>query len=94
MATGKRPKRVRLTCQCGMSYTLNTIYDLRSRCTNERCRATLNMTGDQLWEYQDSIMALMRALGLGRDYGKELGRARRMSKKLASPYTIAIIEVP
>jgi hypothetical protein len=94
MATEKRQKRVRLTCQCGMSYTLNTIYDLQSRCTNERCRATLNMTGDKLWEYQETIIALMGVLGLGREYGKELGHARRMSKKLASPYTIAIIEVP
>jgi hypothetical protein len=94
MAAEKRQKRVGLTCKCGMSYVLNTIHDLRSQCINERCRATLNMTPEELWKYQESIMALMGALGLGRDYGKELGFARRMSKKFVSPYTIGIIESP
>ena len=87
-------KRVRLTCNCGVSYTLKTIHDLRTRCTNERCRATLNMDAEGLWKYQESIMALMAALGLGRDYGKELGFARRMSEKFASPYSIEIVEMP
>ena len=52
------------------------------------------MSTDQLWKYQESIIALMGALGLGRDYQKELGQARRVSKKLASPYTIDIFEIP
>jgi len=94
MEKGKRQKRVGLTCKCGTSYTLHTIHDLRSRCINESCRATLNMSTDQLWNYQESIIALMGALGLGRDYQKELGQARRVSKRLASPYAIDIVEVP
>ena len=75
-----------------MSYTLNTIHDLRSRCINESCRATLNMSTDQLWKYQESIIALMGALGLGCDHARELDFARRMSKKFASPYAIDIVE--
>jgi len=94
MAPGRRQKRVGLTCKCGMSYTLNTIHDLRSRCVNETCRAALNMSSDELWRYQDSIIALMGALGLGRDCRKELGQARRVSKTLASPYAVDIIEIP
>ena len=94
MGKGKTQKRVGLTCRCGMSYTLNTIHDLRNRCINESCRATLNMSTDQLWKYQESIIALMGALGLGRDYRKELGQARRVSKRLASPYAVDIIEIP
>jgi hypothetical protein len=93
MATEKQ-KRVCLTCKCGTPYTLNTIHDLRSRCVNERCRATLNMSTDGLWKYQESLIALMAALGLGRDYVRQLDFARRMSKKFASPYTINVIEVP
>ncbi len=77
-----------------MSYTLHTIHDLRSHCINESCRATLNMSTDQLWKYQESIIALMGVLGLGRDYQRELGQARRVSKQLASPYTINIFEIP
>ena len=88
------PSRVRLTCQCGASYVLDTIHDLRSQCTNERCRAALNVSSTaQLWKYQESILALMGALGLGRDYTRELDFARRMSKKFASPYRIAVIEI-
>jgi len=90
----KKEKRVRLICKCGVPYTLNTIYDLRSRCSNERCRATLNMSDEGLWKYQESLITLMGALGLGRDHWNELNFARRMSKKFASPYTIDIIEVP
>jgi len=94
MGTEKGQKRVGLTCKCGMSYTLHTVHDLRSHCINESCHATLNVSTDQLWKYQESIIALMGALGLGRDYQKELGQARRVSKKLASPYTIDIFEIP
>jgi len=90
----ERQKRVCLTCKCGTPYTLNTIYDLRSRCINECCRATLNMSPEALWKYQESLIALMGALGLGRDYARELDFARRMSKKFASPYTVNVIEVP
>jgi hypothetical protein len=94
LATEKRQKRVRLTCKCGVSYTLNTLNDFRSRCINERCRTTMHMSPEHLWKYQESITALMGTLGLGRDYGKELGDARTLSKKFASPYTIDIIEIP
>jgi len=52
------------------------------------------MSTDQLWKYQESIIALMGVLGLGRDYQRELGQARRVSKQLASPYTINIFEIP
>jgi hypothetical protein len=36
----------------------------------------------------------MGVMGLGRDYWKELDFATRISKKVASPYTIDIIEIP
>ena len=94
MATENQQKRVRLTCKCGTPYTLNTIHDLQNRCSNERCRATLDMSDDGLWKYQESLIALMGALGLGRDYSRELDFAERMSRKFASPYTITIVEVP
>ena len=87
-------KRVQLTCKCGASFTLNTIHDLKSQCTNERCRATLDMSSEGLWKYQESLIALMGALGLGRDYIRELDFARRMSKKFASPHTVRVIEAP
>jgi hypothetical protein len=77
-----------------MSYTLDTIYDLRSGCVNEGCRSTLNMDAEQLWNYRENIMALMEALGLGRGYRKQLANAKSVSKKLASPYTIDIMEIP
>jgi len=86
-------KRVQLTCKCSASFTLNTIHDLKSQCANEHCRATLNMGDEGLWKYQESIRALMAALGLRRDYARELDFARRMSEKFASPYTIDVIEV-
>jgi hypothetical protein len=92
-APPKTQKKVRLTCQCGVPYTLHTISDLRGRCMNERCRAPLNMNPEDLWEYQESIVALMATVGLGRDYEKELVKAKKVSKKLASPYTIDIIEI-
>ena len=94
MATEKSQKRVGLTCKCGASYTINTIHDLPNRCINNRCRATLDMSDMNLWKYQESLITLMGALGLGRDHWNELNFARRMSKKFASPYTIDIIEVP
>jgi len=87
-------KRIRLTCKCGVPYILHTISDFQSQCTNERCRATLDMSDEGLWKYQESLIAVMAALGLGRDYSKELGNARRMSKKFASPYAIEIVETP
>jgi hypothetical protein len=94
MATENRQKRVRLTCECGMSYSLNTIHDLRRRCANGRCHATLNINEMQLWKYKESIIALMETLGLRRDYVKQLNFAKRMSKKFLSPYTIDIVEIP
>ena len=94
LAPLRRQRRVCLTCRCGVPYTLNTIHDLRSRCINERCRATLNMSIEQLWKYEGSIIALMGALGLGRPYWKKLDFARRISKKFVSPYSIDVIELP
>ena len=93
MATVKSQKRVGLTCKCGASYILNTIHDLPSRCTNGRCCATLDTGAESLWKYHESIITLMRTLGLGRDYWNELDFAKRMSRKVASPYTIEIVEV-
>jgi hypothetical protein len=52
------------------------------------------MNQEELWEYQQSLMALMAAIGLGHDFGKELGNARSASMKLASPYTIDVIDMP
>jgi len=94
MATDKRQKRVSLTCRCGTSYTLNTIHDLRGRCINESCREALSISADELWKYQESLIALLGAIGLGRNYKKELDTARRVSEKLASPYTIEVLEIP
>lgn len=94
MATDKRRKRVSLTCKCGTSYTLNTIHDLRARCINESCGASLNISADELWKYQESLIALLEAIGLGRNYKKELDTARRVSEKLTSPYTIEVVEIP
>ena len=92
--TLRKGHRIRLTCRCGATHTLNNIKDLRSRCTNERCHAALSMAQEELWEYQESIAALMEAMGLGRDYARELGNARSVSIRLSSPYTIDIVEVP
>jgi len=93
MVTENRQKRARLTCKCGTSYILQTIHDFPSTCTNERCRADLDMSDEGLWKYQESILALMGALGLRRAYVRELDFAERMSQKFASPYTISVIEV-
>jgi len=91
VGTEIKQKRVRLTCKCGTWYTLNTIHDLRSQCRNQRCRATLNLGPDDLWKYQESLMALMEALGLGGEYGRQLDFARKLSKKFESPYVISIV---
>jgi hypothetical protein len=52
------------------------------------------MSLEELSEYQESIVALMAALGLGHAYEKELDKARKVSKKLEAPYSIDIIEIP
>jgi len=90
----RKDQRIRLTCKCGATHRLDSINDLQPRCPNERCRATPNMAQEDLWEYQESIIALMAAMGLGRNFVKELGNARNVSRKLASPYTIDIVETP
>jgi len=54
----------------------------------------LNVSADDLWKYQESLIALMEAIGFGRNYKKELDSARRVSERLASPYTIEIVEIP
>jgi len=51
------------------------------------------MNPEQLWKYRESIIALMGALGLGRDYRRELGLAQRLSRKFVSPYAIEIVEI-
>ena len=89
----KGQKRVRLTCRCGESYLLNTIHDLPSRCANKRCGATLDtISVENLWKHQESLITLMGVIGLGRDYRRELDFARRISRKVASPYTIDVVE--
>ena len=55
---------------------------------------TLNIGTEALWKYQESLIALMGALGLGRNYVRELDFARRMSEKFVCPYTVSVIEVP
>jgi hypothetical protein len=89
-----RGQRVRLTCKCGVPYTLNTVADLRTRCMNERCRAMMNMTISELREYQRNLKALTKALELGRDYGQALETANLASSGGKSPYTLDIVEVP
>lgn len=85
-------KRVSLTCKCGESYTLNTIHDFPSPC--KTCGATLDKSAENFWKLQESLLTLMRAIGLGRDYSKELGFAKRISKNVRSPYTLKIVEIP
>jgi hypothetical protein len=67
MAVSKRQK-VRLTCQCGVPYTLNTVADLPARCRNQRCRAMLYMSIIELRDRQRSLRALIEALEGGHDY--------------------------
>jgi hypothetical protein len=90
---GGMPKRVRLTCKCGTSYMLNTILDFPNRCANERCRAVphMQMSDEELWEYQESLIALMAAIGLSRDYEPELSAAQRISRRLASFHRVEIV---
>ena len=94
MAIERMWKRVRLTCQCGMPYILKSMTDFRRRCTNDRCRAALNMSQDELWEYRAGLHALIKALELGHDYREELKIANHISRMFESPYTIEIVEIP
>jgi len=73
---------------------LYTIHDFRNRCANQRCHAMPNLSADELWKYQESLVSLMAAMGLGRDYQTELSAVRRVSRQLASSYTIEIVEIP
>jgi len=93
MAVSKRPK-ARLTCQCGVPYTLNTVADLPSRCINERCRSMLNMNYRELKEYQRSLRALIEALEGGYDYQQAMETINRVSSGGKSPYSLDIVEVP
>jgi len=94
MAKQEREKRVRLTCKCGMQYVLNTVNDLRRRCTNEPCRATMHMSPEEIWEYHACLRALIKALALEYDYQRELKIAHNLSVMFESPYTIDIVEIP
>jgi len=89
--TGPMQKRVRLTCKCGASYMLHTILDFRDRCANEHCRAVPNVCAEDLWKYQESLIAPMAALGLSRDYEPELNAAQRISRRLASFHRIEVV---
>ena len=51
------------------------------------------MSTEALWKYRESLMVLVRALGLGGDYWQELDFALRMSRKFASPFLIYVIEI-
>jgi len=93
MATSEQHKKVRLTCNCGTPYVLNTVNDLRRRCINEQCRATLAMSQEELWEYHACLRALIKAVVLGHDYRQELKIASNVSRMFESPYTIEIVEV-
>jgi hypothetical protein len=94
MAAEERRKRVRLTCKCGMPYVLNTVNDLRRRCINEQCRATLNMSHEELWEFHACLRALIKAVTLGSDHRQELKIANNVAKMFESPYTIEIVDLP
>jgi len=93
MAVSKH-QRARLTCQCGVPYTLNTVADLPSRCLNERCRSMLTMSINELREYQRSLRALIEALEGGHDHRQAMETANRVSRGGKSPYTLDIIEIP
>jgi len=86
-------QKARLTCQCGVPYTLNTVADLPSRCINERCRSMLNMSIDELREYQRSLRALIEALEGGHDYRKAMETVNRASSRGKSPYSVDIVEI-
>jgi DNA-binding XRE family transcriptional regulator len=77
-----------------MFYTLRSMNDFRRRCINESCRATLNMSQEELWEYRAGLNALLKALELGRSYSEELKIANHISRMFESPYTIEIVEIP
>ena len=93
MVVSKRPK-ARLTCQCRVSYTLNTVADLPTRCINERCRSMLNMSFREFKEYQRSLRTLIEALEGGHNYRQAMEIVNRVSSGGKSPYTLDIVEVP
>jgi hypothetical protein len=93
MAVIKR-KKARLTCQCGVPYTLNAVADLPTRCINERCHAALIMSANELKEYQRSLRALVEALEHGRDYRQAMETAKNVSSRVKSPYTLDVVEIP
>ena len=92
MAVSKR-RKTRLTCQCGMPYTLDTVADLPSRCVNERCRAMLMMSFRELKEYQRSLTALIEALEGGHDCRQAMETVKRVSRG-KSPYSVDTVEIP
>ena len=93
MAVIKR-KKARLTCQCGVPYTLNAVANLPTRCVNERCFATLIMGVEELKEYQRSLRALVEALEQGRDYRQAMETAKKVSSRVKSPYSLDVVEIP
>jgi len=88
-----KTQKVRLTCQCGVPYTLNTVNDLPDRCINERCRFTLHMSMSEFQEYKRSLRALVEALEGGQDYRQAVKTVNRVSRG-KSPYSIDIVEIP
>jgi len=93
MAVSKRQK-ARLTCQCGVPYTLDTVAGLPARCINEGCRAMLMMSFTEFKEYQRSLRALIEALESGHDYRQAMETVKRLSSKGKSPYSLDIVEIP
>jgi hypothetical protein len=86
-----KKKFVRLTCECGMKYTLGTPDDIGRKCV--KCRALPTNTTDpyERGKYNTSIESLIGVVKLGNDYKKELDAAKSMSEKVKSPYTVSIL---
>ena len=86
--------KARLTCQCGVPYTLNTVADFPTRCINPSCLAVLIMNFEELKEYQRSLRALVEALEQGRDYRQAMETAKDVSSRVKAPYSLDIVENP
>ena len=85
-------RKIRLTCRCSVPYILNTTDDFRSRCIEERCRATLNMSVREFREYKTSLKALIKVFKTGDDYRQVLETVTYPAVK--SHYSLDIIEIP
>jgi hypothetical protein len=81
---------VRLTCKCGMEYTLAKNEDAWRRCI--KCRALPMDTTDpsERGRYVTSLQTLMDVLKQGKPYKEELADAKAMTDEVCSPYQISI----